>query len=114
VWLFSPEEKIMLHLLYILAFTVLAFLAVGNLIRSLVTVGMESQRVQPFRNSNRDNTFSPRSQGVPHPELLDEHGNIVNEPLLVMRSLTVQDAREQLDALYKSSPGGSDEGGELV
>ncbi|MDP8935468.1 MAG: DUF2973 domain-containing protein, partial [Cyanobacteriota bacterium] len=28
----------MLHLLYILAFTVLAFLAVGNLIRSLVTV----------------------------------------------------------------------------
>ena len=49
-----------------------------------------------------------------HPELLDEYGNIVNEPLLVMRSLTVQDAREQLDALYKSSPGGSDEGGELA
>ena len=110
LWLFSPEEKIMLHLLYILAFTVLAFLAVGNLIRSLVTVGMESQRPQQFRGNNR----YPRSQAVPHPELLDEYGNIVNEPLLVMRSLTVQDAREQLDALYKSSPGGSDEGGELA
>jgi hypothetical protein len=113
VWLFSPEEKIMLHLLYILAFTVLAFVAVGNLIRSLVTVGIESQRPQQFRQNNRY-ASSPRSQSVPHPELLDEHGNIVNEPLLVMRSLTVQDAREQLDALYKSSPGGSDEGGELA
>jgi len=100
----------MLHLLYILAFTVLAFLAVRNLIRSLVTVGMESQRPQQFRANNR----YPRSQAVPHPELLDEYGNIVNEPLLVMRSLTVQDAREQLDALYKSSPGGNDEGGELA
>jgi hypothetical protein len=113
VWLFSPEEKRMLHLLYILAFTVLAFVAVGNLIRSLVTVGIESQRPQQFRQNNRY-ASSPRSQSVPHPELLDEHGNIVNEPLLVMRSLTVQDAREQLDALYKSSPGGNDEGGELA
>lgn len=103
----------MLHLLYILAFTVLAFLAVGNLIRSLVTVGIESQRPQQFRPNNRYASY-PRSQAVPHPELLDEHGNIVNEPLLVMRSLTVQDAREQLDALYKSSPGGSDEGSELA
>ncbi|MEG4571384.1 DUF2973 domain-containing protein [Microcoleus sp. N3A4] len=103
----------MLHLLYILAFTVLAFLAVGNLIRSLVTVGMESQRPQQFRANNRYASY-PRSQPVPHPELLDEYGNIVNEPLLVMRSLTVQDAREQLDALYKSSPGGNDEGSELA
>ncbi|HBL14805.1 MAG TPA: DUF2973 domain-containing protein, partial [Cyanobacteria bacterium UBA11162] len=28
-------------------------------------------------------------------------------PLLVMRSMTVEDAREKLDALYKSSPGSS-------
>jgi len=104
----------MLHLLYILAFTVLAFLAVGNLIRSLITVGMESQRPKAFRNSDRYNAFYPQSQGVPHPELLDEYGNAVSEPLLVMRSLTVQDAREQLDALYNSSPGGgsNDEGGD--
>jgi hypothetical protein len=33
-----------LHLLYILAFTILAFLAVGNLIRNLMTLGIESQR----------------------------------------------------------------------
>lgn len=98
----------MLHLLYILAFTILAFLAVGNLIRSLVTVGMDSVRVQPFRGGNYS-ASSPRFQAVPHPELLDDYGNVVNEPLLVMRSLSVQDAREQLDALYKSSPSNKDE-----
>jgi hypothetical protein len=43
---------------------------------------------------------------VPHPELLDSDGRIINEPLLVMKSMTVEDAREQLDALYKSSPSG--------
>lgn len=97
----------MLHLLYILAFTILAFLAVGNLIRSLVTVGMESQRTPPFRGNY--NASSPRLQAVPHPELLDDYGNVVNEPLLVMRSLSVQDAREQLDALYKSPPSNKDD-----
>ncbi|MDB9510205.1 DUF2973 domain-containing protein [Kamptonema animale CS-326] len=103
----------MLHLLYILAFTILAFLAVGNLFRSLLTVGMESQRIQPFRGGNY-NASSSRFQAVPHPELLDDYGNVVNEPLLVMRSLSVQDAREQLDALYKSSPGNNDEAREDV
>lgn len=106
----------MLHLIYILAFTVLAFLAVGNLIRNLMTLGIESQRA--YAPSGR---FSPNSDGlhphsgygrslpVTHPELLDEHGNMVSEPLLVMRSFTVEDAREQLDALYNSSPSKSDE-----
>jgi hypothetical protein len=42
---------------------------------------------------------------VPHPELLDDKGNPINEPLLVMRSMTVEDAREQLDAIFNSSPG---------
>jgi len=32
---------------------------------------------------------------------------MIDEPYLVMRSMTVEDAREQLDALYKSSPGAS-------
>jgi len=108
VWLFGQKENIMLQLLYILAFTILAFIAVGNLIRSLVTVGMESQRFQPSRGRNY-NGSSPRFQAVPHPELLDDYGNVVNEPLLVMRSLSVQDAREQLDAIYRSSPGNNDE-----
>jgi hypothetical protein len=42
----------------------------------------------------------------PHPEFLDDQGNLIEEPLLVMKSMTVEDAREQLDALYRSSPGG--------
>lgn len=98
----------MLHLIYILAFTILAFLAVGNLIRSLLTLGIESQRYQPSRECE-SNHSSPQFLNVSHPELLDAYGNYVNEPLLVMRSFTVQDAREQLDALYRLSPGGSEE-----
>jgi AAA+ ATPase superfamily predicted ATPase len=98
----------MLHLIYILAFTILAFLAVGNLIRNLMLLGMESQR--SYGNQGR---FNPRASQVggrsnPHPELLDERGNLVNEPFLVMRSMTVEDAREHLDELYKASPGYTD------
>ena len=48
---------------------------------------------------------SLQDRGVPHPELLDETGNVIEEPLLVMRSVSVQEAREQLDDLYNSEPG---------
>lgn len=95
----------MLHLLYILAFTTLAIVAVANLIRSLITLSADTQRSwsqMPASNNNR-------YRGVPHPELLDEAGNFVNEPLLVMKSMTVEDARQQLDALYNSSPGTTNE-----
>ena len=34
----------MLHLLYILAFTVLAFMAVGNLIRNLIMFSFDRER----------------------------------------------------------------------
>lgn len=90
----------MLHLLYILAFTILALIAVSNLIRNLFMFSRERDRTYPVR--------SPQSQGsysVPHPELLDTSGNIVKDPLLVIRSISVEDARQQLDALYESSPG---------
>jgi len=95
-----------LHLLYILAFTILAFLAVGNLIRNLMTLGVESQRgyAKGAGSSSGSQPISRTGQ-VPHPELLDDAGNVINEPLLVMRSITVEDAREKLDALYESSPG---------
>lgn len=99
----------LLHLLYILAFTMLAFLAVGNLVRNLLTLGAESQRHYAPRSSGGGyGSSSPiaRLRAVPHPELLDADGRVIDEPLLVMRSMTVEDAREQLDALYKSSPGG--------
>lgn len=104
----------MLHLLYILAFTTLAFLAVGNLIRNLMVLGMESQRPPSNRgrftpDSNPQATSTGRVRSVPHPELLDEQGNIVNEPFLVMRSITVEDARERLDALYNSSPSATED-----
>lgn len=96
----------MLHLLYVVAFTVLALLAVSNLIRSLMTLGLESQRVYapPQQSPNRHS----RLRSISHPELLDNSGNLINEPYLVMRSISVEDAREQLDALYNSSPNSSD------
>jgi hypothetical protein len=96
----------MLHLLYILAFTVLAVIAVANLIRNLIMFSFERERVYPARNSSVDHQYlSSRKQFVQHPELLDNAGNLIKEPLLVMRSVNVEDARQQLDALYESSPG---------
>lgn len=100
-----------LHLLYIVAFTVLAFLAVGNLVRNLMTLGVDSQRASRGWGSSGQKPATPvsRSGMMPHPELLDETGRVINEPLLVMRSMSVDDAREQLDALFESSPGVSPE-----
>lgn len=95
-----------LHLLYIIAFTVLAVLAVANLIRNLITLGIDSQRSYP-RGDGSQARGSVSPQSVPHPELLDASGRVINEPLLVMRSMTVEDAREHLDSLYEASPGPS-------
>ncbi len=97
----------LLHLLYILAFTILALLAVSNLIRNLMTLGVESQRATRGWSPPGQSGSSSRPGSIPHPELLDSTGNVINEPLLVMRSMSVEDAREQLDALYESSPGSS-------
>jgi hypothetical protein len=95
----------MLHLIYVFAFTALAFIAVGNLIRNLMILGSESTRNYPPKL--KDIPVDPHrisSNQVPHPEFLDETGMVIKEPLLVMRSITVEDAREKLDALYNSSP----------
>ena len=99
----------MLHFLYILAFTILAFLAIGNLIRNLISLGSESQK--SFSSNPHGGGARSQSQNrpVPHPELLDDQGNVINEPLLVMRSISIRDAREQLDALYDASSGHNDE-----
>lgn len=94
----------MLHLLYILAFTVLAFLAVMNLIRSMMTLGSESVRSGARRGQGSFQSASSLSQ-PPHPELVDNTGSLIDEPYLVMKSISVDDARERLDALYESSPG---------
>ncbi|MEO8891440.1 MAG: DUF2973 domain-containing protein, partial [Coleofasciculaceae cyanobacterium] len=66
---------------------------------------MDSQRRYTPNDWSRQNSASNPYNTVPHPELLDDMGNPINEPLLVMRSMTVEDAREQLDALFNSSPG---------
>ncbi len=106
----------LLQLLYILAFTILAFIAVANLIRNLIMFSFDRPGNYPPRfgrnevggvypNQGNYPLSASRRQFVPHPELLDNSGNIVKEPLLVMRSINVEDARQQLDALYESSPG---------
>lgn len=95
------EGSFILQLVYIIAFTILALLAMGNLIRNLITLGIESQRTYPYAR--------PNYPKVSHPELLDSRGQVIDEPLLVMRSLTLEDARNQLDALYKDSPNSGDE-----
>ncbi|HLO89302.1 MAG TPA: DUF2973 domain-containing protein [Nostocaceae cyanobacterium] len=100
----------MLHLLYILAFTVLAIIAVANLIRNLIMFSFDRERNYPAKSSAMGNKgsfgyYASRQQFIPHPELLDDAGNIIKEPLLVMRSINVEDARQQLDAIYESSPG---------
>lgn len=102
----------LLHLLYVIAFTALAFFAIGNLIRNMMTLGMESQRSQAPNNWTMGEPQAGRSRlrTVPHPEFLDTTGNVINEPLLVMRSMSMDDAREQLDAIYESSPGVSASG----
>ncbi|MBP0020167.1 MAG: DUF2973 domain-containing protein [Cyanobacteria bacterium SBLK] len=100
----------MLHLLYILAFTAVAILAIANLVRSLLTLGQEANRHVRNREEQERSipqVISPRAT-IPHPELLDGNGQPISEPLLVMRSVDVEEAREKLDALYRSSPGVND------
>jgi Protein of unknown function (DUF2973) len=94
----------MLHLLYILAFTILAVIAVANLIRNLIMFSFDRERTY---SSGRGGSYGYGNSRitVPHPELLDSAGNIIKEPLLVMRSINVEDARHQLDALFEASPG---------
>ncbi|MDJ0535671.1 MAG: DUF2973 domain-containing protein [Xenococcaceae cyanobacterium MO_207.B15] len=100
----------MLHLIYILAFTIIAVLAVTNLVRSLITLSTETQRVYPqnYNKSSSSQNSRLRNQvnnyGKVHPELLDNQGKKIDEPLLVMRSISVEDARQKLDALYNQSP----------
>jgi hypothetical protein len=98
----------MWHIIYIIAFTGLAVLAISNLIRNLVILG-NSARSPKSANSWGANSSSQNNRPVPHPELLDEDGQVIREPLLVMRSISMQDAREQLDALYDGNNSTADD-----
>lgn len=90
----------MLQLLYILAFTVLAFLAVGNLIRNLLMFSSDVNRPTSDWSAPKRRSTNPT---VTHPEMLDDAGSVIREPLLVMKSMTLEDARNQLDAMYDAS-----------
>jgi hypothetical protein len=87
----------MIPTLYIIAFTALSILAVANLIRSMVALSKSEPTNRNFSNRRlaKGKTF--------HPELIDANGNITQEPLLVMRSFTMDDARARLDAIYEAS-----------
>ncbi|HIK38565.1 MAG: DUF2973 domain-containing protein [Geminocystis sp.] len=91
----------MLHLVYILAFTVIAFFAISNLIRSLVSISVESQK-RAWINKGGGGGVSEKGT---HPELFDKEGKPIDEPLLVIRSVSLEEARRKLDSLYESSPG---------
>jgi hypothetical protein len=90
----------MLHFIFVIAFTVIAVIAFSNLIRSFVLLGGQARL---FPNMNPGST-SPRP--TPHPEMIDAQGRPINEPLLVVRSVDVEDARQKLDAIYNASPSG--------
>lgn len=96
------------QILYLIAFTVIAGFAVTNLIRSLINIGLESQKTTSSLNSGKSKSSLSPNQ-ISHPELLDEQGKPVNEPLLVMRSVNVDDERQKLNALYNDSPGNNQE-----
>ena len=99
----------MLQIIYLIAFTILAFLAIGNLIRSLIGFSMDASQPRAMNNPNFQG-YSYRVGAVPHPELLDELGNVTNEPLLIMKSIGIEDARARLDALYHNDLPHSSEG----
>ncbi|MFQ3584950.1 MAG: DUF2973 domain-containing protein [Cyanobacteriota bacterium] len=84
----------MLQILYLVAFAAIAFLALRNLVSNLITLGMEERKASPRRSRKR----------VPHPELVDEDGNLTEEPLLVIRSTNLDEARNRLEDLYSGSP----------
>lgn len=94
----------MLHLVYILAFTVIAFFAISNLIRSLITISGETQKGSWTDTPRQVRSSQNRIYRSSHPELFDAQGKPFNEPLLVIRSVSVEDARQKLDSIYESSP----------
>jgi hypothetical protein len=99
----------MWHIVYIIAFTGLATLAIYNLIRNILILGNSARNPRSSNAYGGGSTSGGSNRPVPHPELLDQDGQVIREPLLVMRSISMKDAREQLDALYDGNSPGSDD-----
>ncbi|MCX5933585.1 MAG: DUF2973 domain-containing protein [Pseudanabaena sp. LacPavin_0818_WC45_MAG_42_6] len=90
----------MVQIIYILAFTLLSIFAISNLIRSMIALSQNDSRGY---QDNRSRRVSPQ---YAHPELWDKDRKYIDEPLMVIKSINVDDARSRLDALYNSSPSG--------
>jgi hypothetical protein len=103
----------MWHIVYIIAFTGLAVLAISNLIKNLIVLGTSARSPQSANAYGGGNRPLDKNRPVPHPELLDQDGQVIREPLLVMRSISVKDAREQLDALYDGNNAAADDGDDI-
>ncbi|MFS8868032.1 DUF2973 domain-containing protein [Synechococcus sp. H65.1] len=84
----------MLQILYLIAFVAIAFVALRNLVTNVVTLSKEERKASPRRTRRQ----------APHPELLDEEGNLTEEPLLVIRAGSVDEARRRLEELFSNSP----------
>ncbi|NJK63131.1 MAG: DUF2973 domain-containing protein [Synechococcaceae cyanobacterium SM2_3_1] len=84
----------LLEILYIIAFLVVAFFVIRNLLRDVMTIGAEQRQPKRRRPQRRP----------PHPELIDKDGNVTDEPLLVIRSTNLEEARNRLDELFYESP----------
>jgi hypothetical protein len=95
----------MWQVIYIIAFAALAILAITNLVRNLILLGGNARNSRSTQSYNAESSNRP----APHPELLDQDGQFIREPLLVMRSISVKDAREQLDALYNGTSSSPDD-----
>ena len=90
----------MLQVLYLTAFAVISFLVIRNLAMNLVAMGRNEMQPPALRNKPRVSV---------HPELLDEKGNVTEEPLLVIRSTNLEEARDRLDAIYRGDTESGDD-----
>lgn len=104
----------MLHVLYIIAFAAVASFAIANLFRNMLMLGRDvRQGYGNAKDAMNAPSVMPNPEKSSHPELLDESGEVVREPFLVLKSISVDDAREKLDAIYNASPGDSSDDDDL-
>ncbi len=90
----------MLQLLYLTAFAAISFLVIRNLVVNLIAMGRNEMQPPALRN---------RPKVPMHPELLDDEGNVTDEPLMVIRSANLEEARDRLDALYRGETESGDD-----
>jgi len=79
-----------------------ALIAVSNLIRNLLMFSGDRDHYPSGDAMAKPRYLSPHlvsNQFSAAPGVMDTAGNLIKDPLLVMRSISVEDAREQLDPI---------------